>query len=115
MDQAPRTEGPRMTDQEAAREEPRPPEEIRRDIEETREDLGDTAEALAGKTDVKGQAKARADQIKQRAQEKLRQTTPESASAGASQVASAARENPMPVAVAGAFVAGVLVGWLLGR
>lgn len=137
MDEGPRTEGSRMTDEETTQQEPRPPEEIRRDIEETRGELGDTAEALAQKADVKGQAKAKADDVKgqakakaddikgqakaraedlrQRAQEKLRQSTPESASAGASQVATTARENPMPVAVASAFVAGVVVGWLLAR
>jgi ElaB/YqjD/DUF883 family membrane-anchored ribosome-binding protein len=115
MDEAPRTEGSRMINEERTQAEPRPPAEIQRDIEETREELGDTAEALAQKADVKGQAKARAEDIRQRAQEKLRQSTPESASAGASQVATTARENPMPVAVASAFAAGVVVGWLLAR
>ena len=71
------------------------PEEIQAEIDTTREDLGDTAEALAGKADVKGQAKAKVDE-------------------GAQQLVGATRENPVQ-ALAGAFTAGVLVGWVLSR
>jgi F0F1-type ATP synthase assembly protein I len=60
--------------------------------------------------------------VKQTAQQKSQQfsakakdATPESASAGAGQVASVAEENPVPVALAGAFVAGLVVGWILSR
>ena len=118
MDEAARTGGTEMSEGQ----EPRSPEEIRSDIEDTREELGDTAEALAQKADVKGQAKAKVDDVKQTAQQKTqefsakaKEATPESAGAGAQQVASVAQENPVPVAVAGAFAAGVVVGWILRR
>ena len=94
------------------------PDELRRDIEQTREQLGDTVEALAEKTDVKAQAKLRADSLKGTARQKrdevtakAKAATPESANAGAQQVVGAAKQNPLPVAAAGAFVA----GWLIGR
>lgn len=103
-------------------EEQRSPEEIRRDIEETREDLGETAEALAQKADVKGQAKAKVEDVKQSAQQKAqelgskaKQATPDSAGAGAEQVASVVQENPVPLAIGAAFAAGVLVGWMLSK
>jgi F0F1-type ATP synthase assembly protein I len=87
--------------------EQRSPEEIREDIGETREELGDTVEALAGKADVKAQAKAKVDSAKQGAQEKV---------ASARETAQAkAKENPVPVAIAAAFVAGVLVAWIVKR
>jgi ElaB/YqjD/DUF883 family membrane-anchored ribosome-binding protein len=119
VDEAARTSGSQVGGQE---QEPRSPEEIKRDIEDTREDLGDTAEALAGKADVKGQAKAKFEGIKQTAQDKAQEFTskakeaaPESAGAGAQQVTSVAQENPVPVAVGGAFAAGLVVGWILSR
>ena len=97
-------------------------EEIREEIEHTREELGDTVEALAEKADVKGQAKDRIASIKDTAQHKqakfasrAREATPESARAGAQHVASTVRRQPVPFTAAGAFAAGVLVGWLLGR
>jgi ElaB/YqjD/DUF883 family membrane-anchored ribosome-binding protein len=117
VDEAARTSGSEVDEQEQ-----RSPEEIRRDIEETREDLGDTVEALAQKADVKGQAKAKFEGIKQSAQEKTQQFTskakdasPDSASAGAEQVTALAKENPIPAAAVGAFAAGLLVGWILSR
>jgi len=100
----------------------RTPEQIQREIEATRENLGDTAAALAQKADVKGQAKAKVDEVKETVRQrtgefagKAREATPESASAGAGQVATSAQENPIPFAVGGALAAGLLVGWLLGR
>ena len=100
----------------------RNPEELRDEIDETREQLGGTVEALAGKADVKGQAKAKVDSARHSAQQKAeeiarkaKEATPDSAGAGAQQVAGAAQENPVPIAIAGAFVAGVLVGWILSR
>src|SRR5512133_1206031 len=115
MDEAARTGSPQVGEQEQ-----RSPEQIRRDIEETREDLGDSAEALAQKADVKGQAKAKVEDVKQSAQQKAqeftakaKQATPESAGSGASQVASVAQENPVPVAIGAGFAAGVIVGWIL--
>jgi chromosome segregation ATPase len=93
------------------------PEEIRRDIEQTREQLGDTVEALAEKTDVKAQAQQRADALKDSAKQmrdefkaKGKAATPESANAGAQQVVGAAKQNPFPVAMGGAFLMGLLVG-----
>jgi ElaB/YqjD/DUF883 family membrane-anchored ribosome-binding protein len=109
------------------------PEEIREDIAEAREQLGDTVEALASKADVKGQAKAKVESAKVGAQEKLgsakesaqqtadrlaskaKEAAPESFGAGAQQVAGSAQENPVPIAIAAAFAAGVMVGWILSR
>ncbi len=98
------------------------PEELRREIEQTREQLGDTVGALAAKTDVKAQARDRIAAVKDTAQQKkdefvskAKHATPDSASAGAQQVASRIQERPVPVAAGGAFAAGLLVGWLLGR
>lgn len=93
------------------------PEEIRQDIEETRQDLGETVEALAEKTDMKAQAKRGIDSVKETARQKQEQVkakaqsaAPESASAGAQQVVGVAKQNPIPVATVGAFVAGFLIG-----
>jgi ElaB/YqjD/DUF883 family membrane-anchored ribosome-binding protein len=113
--------------------EARSAEEIRADIEQTREQLGETVEALAEKSDVKAQARSRIDSAKEKVAGNLgtarqtvagkadqfgaraREATPASAGAGVQQVAATVRREPLPVAVAGAFVAGLLVGWLLGR
>ncbi|MFI8206228.1 DUF3618 domain-containing protein [Streptomyces sp. NPDC085937] len=43
------------------------PDELRREIERTRHELGDTVEELAGKMDVKARARARADELRDRA------------------------------------------------
>lgn len=75
------------------------PAEIRQEIEDTREELGETVAAVAEKTDVKKQAQAKKDELRERAVEK----------------ASEAQENPVPLAIAGAFVAGLLLGRLLWR
>ncbi|MFZ0973011.1 MAG: DUF3618 domain-containing protein [Solirubrobacteraceae bacterium] len=97
-------------------------EAIRTEIEQTREALGDTVEALAEKADVRGQAKDRIASIKDTAEHKkaeftsrAREVTPESAGAGVQQVASTVSRQPVPFTAAGAFAAGALVGWLLGR
>jgi hypothetical protein len=98
--------------------EPDSPEAIRADIDETRSELGDTVEALAQKTDVKGRAedrltgikqdaRAKADQLKQKATS----VTPESARQSGEQLVTKARANPM--ALAGA--AAVALVFLLGR
>jgi ElaB/YqjD/DUF883 family membrane-anchored ribosome-binding protein len=98
------------------------PEELRDDIEQTREQLGDTVEALAAKTDVKSRAKDRLASVKGSAQQKkdelvtkARGATPESAGAGAHQLASTVQDKPLPFAAGGAFATGLFVGWLLGR
>ena len=106
----------------SAPEEERSTEEIQADIARTREELGETAEALAAKADVKGQAKAKVDEVKDSAREKkdeafakVRGATPEGAQAGAQQAASKAQENPVPLAIAGAFALGIVVGLALKR
>jgi ElaB/YqjD/DUF883 family membrane-anchored ribosome-binding protein len=118
---------------EGADQGQRTPEEIERDIEQTRQELGDTAAALAQKADVKGQAQAKLEDVKSQAREKVesvkdtarektetfsqkaREATPESAGAAAQQAAGTAKENPVPLAIAGAFAAGFVTGWILKR
>jgi len=73
------------------------PEQIREDIEAAREELGETVEALAAKTDVTGRAKR-----------KLRQVTPESATAAAEHATRRARQKPAAL-VLGAFAVGFLL------
>jgi ElaB/YqjD/DUF883 family membrane-anchored ribosome-binding protein len=97
-------------------------EQIERDIEVTRADMGDTVEALAEKTDVKAQAKHRADSIKDSALHKkdefvsrAKEATPDSASAGAQQAVTAIKRDPVPFTGIAVFAAGLLVGWLIGR
>lgn len=68
--------------------EERTPEQIRADIDKTRKELGDTVESLAEKTDVKAQAKAKVEDVKEQA-----------------------RRDPKPFAIAG----GVVVLFLLWR
>ena len=122
-----------MTAEGGAEQGQRTPEEIERDIEQTRRELGDTASALAQKTDVKGQAKAKVEDVKAQAREKMesakdtarektetlsektREATPESGAAAAQQVAGTAKENPVALAIAGAFAAGLVTGWILKR
>jgi ElaB/YqjD/DUF883 family membrane-anchored ribosome-binding protein len=48
-------------------------EQLRRDIERTRAELGATVEALSHKTDVKAQAREKAEQAKLQAREKAEQ------------------------------------------
>ena len=107
-----------MAEREQEQPETRSPEEIRADIKETRAELGDTVEELAGKADVKGQAKARVEGVKETAKQKkdevfskAKGAAPESAGAAAGQVSAKAQEDPLPFAVGGALV----VGFLLGR
>ena len=100
----------------------REPEEIRSDIEDTREQLGETAEALAEKADVKGQAKAKVDETKQRftrkagdAKDMIADASPDQAKSAATSAASTAQQRPLPFAVAGAFLVGLGVGVLLAK
>jgi hypothetical protein len=113
-----------MTDEtDTSTEQPeRTPDEVREDIERTRAELGDTVEAVAQKADVKAQAKAKVEERKEALSDKkdevvskLKHAAPDSASDGAAQVGSAARENPVPVGIAGALAAGIVIGWWLGR
>ena len=100
----------------------RDPQEIRDEIDDIRRELGATAAALMAKTDVKRQAQQRVSETKasvaHRAEDVLgraRQTSPRTAVSASSRISSVARENPAPVAAAGAFAAGVLVGAIAGR
>lgn len=109
-------------DTAATGEGAREPQEIRRDIESTREELGDTVAALAEKTDVKARARKKAADVKQsvtakRTQlvEKARASSPDGASSAAATAQAKARENPMPIAIVGAFAAGLVVGRILKR
>lgn len=114
-------------------QEKRSPEEIREDIEQTRDSLGDTAAAVAEKADVKKQAKAKVSGVKEKAgsttgsatqrardkrdelASKAKQAAPDSAGAAAQQAQQFAREKPVPLAIAGAFVAGFVLAKLLSR
>jgi Protein of unknown function (DUF3618) len=121
MDQAASERGTAMSTPEEETTQ-KTPEELRAEIEQTRAELGDTVEALAEKSDVAGQAKARAAAVKQAARDKkeefasrARDATPESAEAGAQQIVSTIQRRPTPFAALGAFASGVLAGWLLRR
>lgn len=83
----------------------RSPEDIRRDIERTRGELGQTAAALAAKTDVKARAKEKVDDVKQTI----------AGNAGAAQMTTKARQNPIPTAAIAAFVGGFLFGRITRR
>jgi hypothetical protein len=115
-------EAARKSRSQIGEQEQRMPEEIKRDIEQTRGEVGETAEALAEKADLKGQATAKVDDIKRRAQDTAQKLTarakdaaPESVGSGAQSVAATAQENPVPMAIAGAFAAGMVVGLILSR
>jgi ElaB/YqjD/DUF883 family membrane-anchored ribosome-binding protein len=102
--------------------EAKDPEQLREEIEETRRELGDTVEALAAKADVKTRMKDKVAATKESAAQKkddllgkARETSPDSVTAGASQATQKAKENPLPVAAAGAFVGGFLLGRLTKR
>jgi ElaB/YqjD/DUF883 family membrane-anchored ribosome-binding protein len=114
VDEATRTSGPEVDGQQ----DQRSPEEIRADIEDTREDLGDTVEQLAAKTDVKAQAKAKVESVKEKvtgAKDSAANRTPDSARQGFAQASEAAQSNPVPTAAIAAFVGGLLVGIVIAR
>jgi hypothetical protein len=113
-----RAGGAQVTDEGTTRE----PHEIRRDIESTRREMGGTVEALAEKTDVKAQAQQKIADVKQTIEAKrgelmgkARGATPDGANSAAGTLQQKARENPVPVAVAGAFIAGLLLGRITSR
>jgi hypothetical protein len=102
---------------EPQQEGSRTPEEIQADIERTREKVGDAAEQLAAKTDVKAQAQDKVEEIKGNVRSmaddlkaKASSSTPESAQQGGQQVVATVRSNPAPFALAGAVLAGYLIG-----
>jgi ElaB/YqjD/DUF883 family membrane-anchored ribosome-binding protein len=79
-------------------------EQLRRDIERTRAELGATVEALSHKTDVKAQAREKAEQAKVQAREKAEQATTQ-AREKAELAKSQAREKPAIPLAAGITVA----------
>lgn len=110
------------SDEQATAGDSRSAEEIRAEIEQTRDELGDTVEALAAKTDVKARAQERIQEVKGNVSQmkddvvhKTRQNTPDSAQAGVQRVSTTVQQRPLPFAVAGAFCAGMFIGWLLFR
>ena len=78
-------------------------EEIREDIESTREELGETVEELAAKTDVKGRAQAKAEDVKAQATERSREGM------------DAVKRNPVPIGIAAAVVVLVAIRWVSRR
>ena len=97
------------------------PDQIRREIESTRQELGDTVAALSAKTDVKAQAKQKIEDTKTTVAEKkdellgkAKEASPQSAATAASR-SEQARQNPLPVAAAGAFALGFLAGRVTKR
>jgi hypothetical protein len=105
-----RTSGPQVT-------ESREPEAIQQDIEAARQRLGETVEALAAKTDVKARAKEKVADVKDSvsartddALHRVKETSPDSAVSAAGELSVKARQNPVPVAAVGAFVAGFFAG-----
>ena len=102
--------------------EARGPEQLREEIEATREELGDTVEALAEKTDVKAHVKRSIENTKASVAGKkdellgkAKQTSPDAAVSAAGEVSHKAGENPVPLAAAGAFIAGFLAGRISSR
>lgn len=115
MDGDTRAGGPAMT-------EAHDPEQLREEIEATREELGDTVEALSAKTDVKAQAKRKVEETKASVNEKkdellgkARQASPETVATVAGDATQKVRQNPLPVAVAGAFAVGFVAGRVTSR
>lgn len=71
------------------------PDHLRRQIEHSREELGGTVAALAEKADVKAQASAKADEIKEKVHE-----AEATAKAKATEATERAKDNPVPLAIA---------------
>ncbi|WP_416237765.1 DUF3618 domain-containing protein [Streptomyces sp. NEAU-W12] len=86
------------------------PDELRREIERTRHELGDTVEQLAGKMDVRGNAMARVEDLRDRAGAMTVQLR-----SNASQVRLAGTRKPWPAVVAGGTVAGLAATAVLRR
>jgi ElaB/YqjD/DUF883 family membrane-anchored ribosome-binding protein len=98
------------------------PQELRAQIEATRHELGDTVADLVEKADVKTQVRHKLEETKTRLREKKRemfgkaqQASPDQARTLAARGTHKAREEPLPVAVGGAFLTGLLLGRALGR
>jgi hypothetical protein len=98
------------------------PDQLRREIERTRRELGDTVAQLAHKADVKAQAREKVSDLKASVTRKRQDITttvgsktPDSARGGARQVATRAREHPVPLATVAALAAGFVIGRLVVR
>ncbi|WAX80658.1 DUF3618 domain-containing protein [Streptomyces sp. KMM 9044] len=86
------------------------PDELRREIERTRHELGDTVEQLAGKMDVRGNAMARVEDLRDKAGAMTVQLR-----SNATQARRAGTRKPWPVMVAGGTVAGLAATAVLRR
>jgi hypothetical protein len=93
------------------------PEQIRGEIDATRQELGDTVAALSAKADVKAQAKRKMEDTKATVADKkdellgkAKEASPQTAATAASRASEQARQNPLPLAAAGAFAFGFLAG-----
>lgn len=73
------------------------PDQLRMQIEHTREELGVTVAELSERADVKAQASAKADEIKEKVHE-----VEETAKVKATEAGQKARENPVPLVIGGA-------------
>ena len=84
-------------------------EKIQADIEQTRQELGETVDALTAKLDVKGRAKSKLDDTKQRAagQVQVAQARATDLTRNAKSSATTADGKPTPTVLA--TVAGVVV------
>ena len=119
MGQDARAGGAPVTEEGGAAREP---QVIREDIETTRREMGDTVEALAEKTDVKAQTQRKVAEVRRVIDAKrgellgrARGAAPEGAGSAAGALQDKARENPVAVALAGAFAAGLIFGRITKR
>ncbi|MBC9724742.1 DUF3618 domain-containing protein [Streptomyces sp. TRM68367] len=97
-----------MTD---ARSGAKGPDELRRQIARTRSELGETVAELAGRTDVKGRARARAADIR----DKAGAMTVQLRSTVGHNVPTPVRRHPRPVLIAGAAAGALLAAGVLRR
>ena len=82
------------------------PSEVRAAIAQDRLELGDTVQALAQKADLKQRVQDKANDAVTR----VRSMTPEQVQSGLGSAADSVRQRPFPVALAAAFLFGLLVG-----
>jgi Protein of unknown function (DUF3618) len=111
----------------------RTPEQIEADIQQTRDERGDTVAALSEKADVKARVKDKVDETKQSVVDKKDEVLGKAqgakddfaskaqdaspSSVDPAKVAASARDvaRKPPAQAAGAFVAGLIVGIVVGR
>jgi hypothetical protein len=91
------------------------PDELRRQIEGTRARLGDTVGELAGKTDLKGRAKVRAEDLRDRAGALTVQLRSTTAQAGQTVRAGLRHRTPVLLASAGVGAGAVVAVGVLRR